>query len=320
MIEEIHNSDDVAVLHGDCLEYMLSLPDKCVDLVMCSPPYEDARTYGIDFKHKNDAWVLWAFERFMECHRICRGLTCWVVEGKTRDFQYSATPILLMAALHEAGVKLRKPLIYKRFGIPGGSPDYLKNNYEFVICASHGKLPWSDNTAMGGPPKCQPGGAMSNRKKNGDRVGTCNSTDRRAKGDLKPRRYIPPDRVNPGNCIGFDDASSVIDCGAAGGGNLGSQLAHENEAPYPESLCNHIIRSFCPPDGVVFDPFIGSGTTISAALKAGRNSIGIDVRKSMAELTVRRIAETRLKIAKEKESPPCSPNEPVSQEPTTPRP
>jgi len=35
---------------GDCLDVMKSLPDDHVDLVICSPPYEDARTYGIEFK------------------------------------------------------------------------------------------------------------------------------------------------------------------------------------------------------------------------------------------------------------------------------
>ncbi len=327
MIEEVHNSDDVAVLHGDCLEYMRSLPDKCVDLVMCSPPYEDARTYGIDFKHKNDAWVLWAFERFMECHRICRGLTCWVVEGKTRDFQYSATPILLMAALHEAGVKLRKPLIFHRVGIPGsGGPDWLRGDTEFMVCATHGKLPWSENTAMGHTPKWAPGGELSYRLDDGKRVNDSNKgyrtkvqTRRKSNGD-RPRDglFVYPKHSNPGNVIWTDDGLGDLTKHIVGGGVMGSQLAHENEAPYPESLCNHIIRSFCPPGGVVFDPFIGSGTTIAAAIKAGRNSIGIDVRKSMAELTVKRIAETRLKIAKEKESPPCSPNVTLSQEPTTP--
>jgi hypothetical protein len=40
-----------------------------------------------------------------------------------------------MAALHEAGFKLRKPPIFQRVGIPGsGGPDWLRNDYEFVVC------------------------------------------------------------------------------------------------------------------------------------------------------------------------------------------
>lgn len=273
---------------GDALN--LPLDDDSVDLVFCSPPYEAARTYGIGFKLKGDAWVEWAVERYMEHLRVCRGLVAWVVEGQTRQFKWSATPALLMAELHRRGVKLRKPPAFKRFGIPGsGGPDWLRNDWEFVVCGTKsGKLPWSDNKAMGHEPKYPPGGQMSNRHADGRRINKekrarcCRSTDRRPNGDLVPREYSPPQICNPGN---------VIDCGAVGGNNMGSKLAHENEAPFPEQLAEFFVRSFSPPDGVVLDPFCGSGTTLAVAAKHGRNSIGVDIRESQIELTKRRLAE-----------------------------
>lgn len=85
---------------------MRGMPDASVDLVFTSPPYEAARTYGIDFNLRGQAWVDWAFERYIECVRISRGLVAWVVEGQTRQFCYTATPALLMADLYRAGVKL----------------------------------------------------------------------------------------------------------------------------------------------------------------------------------------------------------------------
>ena len=108
------------VLVGDCLERMADMSDNTVDLVFCSPPYEDARTYGINFNLRGQDWVDWCVPRYMECLRVCKGLVAWVVEGKTRRFRYSCTPILLIADLHRAGVHLRKPPIYQRVGIPGG--------------------------------------------------------------------------------------------------------------------------------------------------------------------------------------------------------
>jgi len=53
---------------------MKAMPDKSVDLVFTSPPYEAARTYGIAFKLKGQDWVDWAVERFVECVRVCKGL------------------------------------------------------------------------------------------------------------------------------------------------------------------------------------------------------------------------------------------------------
>lgn len=268
------------LIQGDSIN--VPLDDDSVDLVFCSPPYEAARTYGIGFKLKGDEWVRWAADRYMEHLRVCKGLVAWVVEGQTRQFQYSCAPILLMAELHKRGVKLRKPPAFHRVGIPGsGGPDWLRNDYEFIVCGTKGgRLPWSDNTAMGHPPKYAPGGEPSHRTRTGRR---CNivHTKTMPDGTKKQQGYIAPKKANPGN---------VIKC-SVGGGALGSKLAHENEAPFPEKLAEFFIKSFCPPGGTVLDPFGGSGTTIAAAIKSGRNAIGMDIRESQIELMERRIEE-----------------------------
>lgn len=267
------------LIHGDCLEVMRSMPDNSVDMVMCSPPYEDARTYGYGFNLKDQEWVNWATERYLECVRISRGLVAWVVEGKTRNYAWSATPAILMADLHRLGVKLRKPPIYNRVGIPGsGGPDWWRNDYEFVICSSKGKLPWSDNTACGHPPKYRAGGAPSHQSKDG-RVNRPREQSAHGNGDKQVRAYNPPEKSNPGN---------IVQC-HGGGGHMGSKLSHENEAPYPEKLVVPFVLSFCPPGGTVLDPFCGSGTTLAVATKHGRRSIGIDNRQSQILLTSKRL-------------------------------
>lgn len=295
---------------GDCLDVMRTMPSRSVDLVFCSPPYEAARTYGIGFKLKGQDWVDWAVERFVECHRICNGLVAWVVEGQTRAFNWSATPALLMADLKRRGIKLRKPPVFNRVGICGsGGPDWLRNDWEFIVCASHGRLPWSNNVAMGQKCRYGVGGAMSNRTEDGRRRNkrTGSRLERMAKerkavkfledggtpgeklhtknnGDgMRVQCYTPPTLANPGN---------VIRC-TVGGGRMGSKLAHENEAAFPESLAEFFVRSFCPPGGKVLDCFSGSGTTGAVALKTGRRYIGIDVRESQVELTKRRLAEVQ---------------------------
>jgi site-specific DNA-methyltransferase (adenine-specific) len=48
-------------------------------------------------------------------------------------------------------------------------------------------------------------------------------------------------------------------------------------APYPEDLCKIPILATCPQQGVVLDPFCGTGTTMSVAFHLGRKSIGIDI-------------------------------------------
>jgi hypothetical protein len=295
------------IIHGDCLEVMRSMEPASVDLVFGSPPYEDARTYGIGFKKAGQDWVDWMVEVFRASLRVSTGLVAFVVEGRTKVFQWTATPALLMADLHRAGICLRKPPVYHRVGIPGsGGPDWLRNDYEFIICATNGgKLAWSDNTACGHPPKYAPGGACSHRLSSGTRVNqwgaSAKSTGRerrqngeRCAGDLKPSHIITtvsdgvviPVKANPGN---------VITC-KVGGGHMGHSLACENEAPFPLSLPEFFVRSFCPPGGTVLDPFSGSGTTGHAAEIHGRNYIGIDIRESQVELSGRRLADVGLPL------------------------
>jgi ParB-like chromosome segregation protein Spo0J len=279
------------VVQADCLDWLPGLPEKSVDLFFFSPPYEAARTYGIDFALSGEEWVAWMARVFRACLGACKGLVACVCEGQTRDYRWSAAPALLMADLHRAGICLRKPPAYKRVGIPGsGGREWLRNDYEFIVCATPGgRLPWADNTAMGHEPKYQPGGPMSHRTADGRRVnGRYHAPDsgkRKQEGPHRTRQdggypYIPPERANPGN---------VIDCGAVGGGNIGDDLAHQNEAPFPEQLAEFFVRSFCPAGGLVCDPFCGSGTTAAVALRCGRRFKGCDVRHDQVELTRARI-------------------------------
>lgn len=73
---------------------------------------------------------------------------------------------------------------------------------------------------------------------------------------------------------------------------MGSKTASEvNEAPFPESLAEHFVLPFCPPGGVVLDPFCGSGTTGAVALENHRNFLGCDVRQSQVDATNERLQE-----------------------------
>jgi len=191
--------------------------------------------------------VDWLVPIIKESLRVCRGLVAFVVEGKTRHFSWSGTPALLMADLLRAGITLRKPPIYERDGIPGsGGPDWWKNRYEFIVCATNGeRLPWSDNTACGHPPKY---GCFGGQVPHGYSGGDVNNVlSRRAGGPFSNRSKDGKRTHREQKAYELANPGNVIDCGAVGGGKLGSNLAHENEAPFPEKLVEPFILSFCPP-------------------------------------------------------------------------
>lgn len=271
---------------SDAIAFLKSLPDDSIDLIFTSPPYENCRTYGIDFAMKGEDWVKWMVDLVTVASPKVKGLIAINCEGKTEGFRYSCVPFLLMADLTRSGLNLRKPPIYRRVGIPGsGGPDWLRNDWEPVICVTRpGKLRWSDCTSMGHPPKYDIGGRMSHRTRTGERIDGRSGVRGKGKeiGTIERKNgsvYQQPDLANPGN---------VIEC-TVGGGQMGHPIAHRNEAPFPLELPKFFVKSFCPPKGIVCDPFSGSGTVAHAAIENGRRFVGCDIRQSQVDLTARRI-------------------------------
>jgi len=63
----------------------------------------------------------------------------------------------------------------------------------------------------------------------------------------------------------------------------------DHPAPFPVELAYRLVRMFSFVEDTVLDPFCGSGTTIVAAYRAGRNSIGIEIDPQYMELTRKRL-------------------------------
>lgn len=124
--------------------------------------------------------------------------------------------------------------------------------------------------------------------------------------------YLPPVLANPGTLVDVEMTSDeILDLWIAqaeaegmdvpqclkgikvGGGLMGSDLAHLNEAPYPLKLAKWFIRMLAPPGGSVCDPFSGSGTTVHAAVELGRSGVGCDIRASQVDLAKRRCRDVQ---------------------------
>jgi len=73
-------------------------------------------------------------------------------------------------------------------------------------------------------------------------------------------------------------------------GGASTQRGHP--APYPEKLANRLIRMFSFVGDTVLDPFLGSGTTMVAAAKIGRHSIGVEIDDDYAEQARERMERT----------------------------
>ena len=77
------------------------------------------------------------------------------------------------------------------------------------------------------------------------------------------------------------DIGNVIRCPPIRNGD------HPNEKP--EELLETLLSVVCPKDGVILDPFMGSGSTVVAACKSGRNYIGIEKEPAYIEIALKRL-------------------------------
>lgn len=99
------------------------------------------------------------------------------------------------------------------------------------------------------------------------------------KDTLNPNQFVREDGKNPGDIQEVTTANH----------------SEAHFAVFPQDLIEPHIKSSCPEDGVVLDPFIGSGTTAVVAEQLGRDWIGIDLSKDYVEMSYDRIDdETKL--------------------------
>jgi len=82
---------------------------------------------------------------------------------------------------------------------------------------------------------------------------------------------------------GIARPSNVIEAAAASTG--------EHSAAYPVALPEFFIKSFSDPGDVIYDPFMGSGTTLIAAEKNGRKSIGCEISPVYCDVIVKRFEQ-----------------------------
>jgi DNA modification methylase len=269
----------------NCDAAKLPLEDKSVDLVFGSPPYagKGTRYNGVKFNDNITFWVEMMVSATKEALRVSSGPVCWVVNSHVKASRYFPSVEFLITRLHYAGIHLERSCIWHK-NSPPNRRDWFGNDYETILVAKHpGPVPYFNWEAVAEPPKYKAGGRFRQRDSKGER----------RLGSEYPTNKL----TRPRDVLRF----------TIGGGHMGHELAHENEAPFPMGLADHFIKVLCKHGGTVLDPFCGSGTTGHAALINGRNFIGCDIRpgKGGIDTAMRRLADVQnqLKIIEEQRNP-----------------
>ncbi|MHC4713196.1 MAG: DNA-methyltransferase [Planctomycetota bacterium] len=71
--------------------------------------------------------------------------------------------------------------------------------------------------------------------------------------------------------------------------NITGESTRKHPAPFPLELAVRLVRMFSFTEDTVLDPFSGTGTTMVAAMKHGRNSIGVEIAADYCRMAARRI-------------------------------
>jgi site-specific DNA-methyltransferase (adenine-specific) len=252
------------IICGDAVLELKKFPDKTIDLVVTSPPYDEIRKYnGFNFD-------LHATGK--EIFRVLKdgGIAIMVIQDQTKDFGKSLTSFrTIVDWVDNIGFKLFETVIYRKYGAEGAWWNKrFRVDHEYMPIFLKGKRPQYFNKEPLKIPSKHGGKTMTGggtRLTNGIRIAT---------------RAIT---INPTKCRG-----TIWEYMTAGDG---TRLKHQHPATFPDRLPYDFIQCFCPQNGVVLDPFIGSGTTALSAIELERNYIGIDISRDYCELTKKRIKE-----------------------------
>jgi len=71
--------------------------------------------------------------------------------------------------------------------------------------------------------------------------------------------------------------------------NLHGESTRYHPAPFPEELAYRLVRMFSFTEDTVLDPFMGTGTTLLASARCGRNSIGVEIEPSYVKMAKERL-------------------------------
>jgi site-specific DNA-methyltransferase (adenine-specific) len=246
---------------------MKAIPDGSIDLVVTSPPYDNTRDYqGFSYDlHATGEQIL----------RILRdgGVAAMVIQDQTQDFGKTLTSFrTIVDWCDNIGFKLFECVIYRKHGTEGAWwTQRFRVDHEYMPIFVKGRKPQFFNKEPLKVPSKHGGKTMTgsgNRRTNGETTETV-------------RREI-----NSTKCRG-----TVWEYLMAGDKN---PIKRKHPAPFPDKIPYDFIQCFCPPDGIVFDPFMGSGSTGVSAKKLGRHYIGFDISKEYCEIAERRLQDTEV--------------------------
>jgi DNA modification methylase len=261
------------IYNEDCLMTMSNMDNNIIDLTVTSPPYDDLRTYNNHISGKKTEFNGYSFDFETIARELYRttkqgGVVVWVVGDGTEKGSETGTSFRQALFFKEIGFNIHDTMIYMKNNFSNPSSNRYHQIFEYMFVLSKGK-PKTFNSIK--DRKNVYGGQIGSWGKN---------TSRQVDGSMVERkRKVIEEYGQRYNVWTFKTSKNGQE----------DEIAYQHPAIFPTQLVKDHIISWTNPGDLVFDPFMGSGTTAKAAIQTERSYLGSEISKEYFDICVKRL-------------------------------
>ena len=244
VVDHFEPNNRLCVFEGDCLDLLAEIPDKSIQLIVTSPPYNLGKEY--EKRSTLKAYVDWQHKVIQECHRVLKdtGSICWQVGNYVDKGSIVPLDVALYPIFDQLGMKLRNRIIW-HFEHGLHSSRRLSGRYETINWFTK-----TDDYHFDLDPIRVPQKYPGKKYYKGPRAGQYSSN---------------PLGKNPGDLWVFP--------------NVKNNHVEKTDHPcqFPVELVERLVLSLTQEDDWVLDPFAGVGTAMVAAIRHNRRGVGSEL-------------------------------------------
>ena len=257
-ITENFGLDESAVIfHGSCLNLLQDIPDRSIQLIITSPPYNIGKEY--EKKLKLDTYIAQQEAVIRECVRCLSdtGSICWQVGNYVNKGSITPLDILLFPIFRDLGLVMRNRIIW-HFEHGLHCSKRFSGRYETIIWFTRDIKNYVFNLDPVRVPQKYPAKKYFKGPKAGQY--SCN-----------------PLGKNPGDVWDIP--------------NVKSNHVEKTEHPcqFPVELVERLVLSMTNTGDWVLDPFLGTGTSIIAAIRHKRKGAGAETEQKYVDIARKRV-------------------------------
>lgn len=253
------------LLQGDCSELMKDIPDKYVDMILTSPPYDDIKNYNNSLN-----WNFEIFKRVADrCYSILKdgGVIIWVVADKTNNGSESLNSFKQAIYFKDIGFNLHDTMIYRKLNYTPLTHRRYEQEFEYIFCFTKGKPKTFNPIKI----PCKWAGTETWGKSSFYKTNDDNLTQ-------IPKKIIDDKKIK-GNIFEYRTGSTKT-----------GKFKHP--AMFPLELAEDMINSWSNEENIILDMFMGSGTTGVACKNLNRDFIGMELDDKYFNIAKERIEST----------------------------